>query len=353
MKSKHKIYRPLPFLFSIILCFLPIIGNSQVTGSCAEKLKDAQTLFEKGQVEQVPSMLSDCMKSGFTREESLAAYKLLIQSFLFEEKLEKADSTMLAFLKTNPEYQISPTDHSSFVNLYNNFKVKSVVQITLHFGTNLPFLTGITTRSTSGEPLKPTYSSKALNLYGSLEARFVLSKKMDLNIEAGFSQLAFTRVESFLGYSSNKYIETQQRIELPLTLTYNFRSLGKLTPFVRFGVGPAITLSASAKPTGTPTDVNNLIGQTGSDLDRKVSRISMDVFSQVGGGVKFKTRGGYLSAEIRSNIGFFDQTIRVEDAATGELGNYYHQVDDDFHLNALNFSIGYTRIFYKPSKRKE
>jgi hypothetical protein len=353
MKSKHKIYRPLPILFSIWLCFLPILGYSQVTGSCAEKLKDAQTLFEKGQVEQVPSMLSECLKSGFTREESLSAYKLLIQSYIFEEKQDLADSTMLAFLKTNPEYQISPTDHSSFVHLYNNFKVKSVVQITLHFGTSLPFLTGITTRSASGEPVKPTYSSKALNLYGSLEARFVLTKKMDLSLEAGFSQLSFTRVESFLGYNSNKYIEIQQRIELPVTLTYNFRSFGKLTPFARFGFGPALTLSTSAKPTGTPIDVNNLIGQTGSDLDRKTSRISMDLFSQVGGGVKFKTRGGYLSAEIRSNLGFFDQTIRVEDAATGELGNFYHQVDDDFHLNAVNFSIGYTRIFYKPSKRKE
>lgn len=353
MKSKLNIYWPLPILFSTFLCFLPIILNAQVTGSCAEKLKDAQTLFEKGQVEQVPSMLSDCMKSGFNREESLAAYKLLIQSYIFEEKQDLADSTMLAFLKTNPEYQISPTDHSSFVHLYNNFKVKSVVQITLHFGTNLPFLTGITSRSASGEPIKPTYSSKALNLYGSLEARFVLTKKLDLSLEAGYSQLAFTRVESFLGYNSNKYIETQQRIEVPVTLTYNFKSFGKLTPFVRFGFGPALTLSASAKPTGTPIDVNNLIGQTGSDLNRKVSRISTDLFSQVGGGVKFKIRGGYISADIRTNFGFFDQTKRVDDAATGELGNFYHQVDDDFHLNALNFSLGYTQIFYKPSKRKE
>ena len=32
---------------------------------------------------------------------------------------------------------------------------------------------------------------------------------------------------------------------------------------------------------------------------------------------------------------------------------YYFYADDDFNLNAMNFSIGYTRIFYKPSKRRE
>jgi hypothetical protein len=352
MKIKNQNYWRSTVFLIVLLCFLPLTGKTQDVGSCAEKLKSAQSLFDKGQVELVPSMLDACMKSGFSREESLLAYKLLIQAYLFEEKLDKADSTMLAFLKTNPEYQISPTDHSSFVHLYNNFKVKSVVQITLHAGTNLPFLTGITQRSTSGEPVKAKYSSKALNLYGSLEARFELTKKVDLNFEVGLSQLAFTKVEPYLNFNSIKYVETQLRIELPITATYSFRSYGKLTPYARFGFGSAITLGSSAKTTGTPTDLNNLIAQTGSDLDRKASRISMDLFSQIGGGVKFKTRGGYLSAELRANLGFFDQTIRKGDSVE-ELGNYYKYVDDDFRLNALNFCFGYTRIFYKPSKRKE
>jgi len=36
-----------------------------------------------------------------------------------------------------------------------------------------------------------------------------------------------------------------------------------------------------------------------------------------------------------------------------QLGYHYFYEDDDFHVNSLNFSIGYTQIFYKPSKRKE
>jgi hypothetical protein len=355
MKTIHPPLMRLSFLIVAILVLSSMSVYSQEAGSCAEKLKNAQTLFQEGHVEMVPSMISECMKSGFNREESLAAYKVLIQSYLLEEKLEMADSTMLAFLKINPEYQISPTDHSSFVNLFNEFKVKPVVQITLHVGTNLPYLTFIDPKSTSGDPGKKVYSTKALfNLLASVEAKFELTKKLDLNFEAGYSQLAFTNVEDYLGFAKINYAETQKRIEIPVSITYNFKSFGKFTPFARLGAGAAVLLSSSAKATLDPTDLNNPNKQVGPDLDRKASRIFMDIFGQVGGGLKFKTRGGYFTGEIRSNAGLFNQTIRGGDPATeADLSDKYKYVDDDFHLNSLNFSIGYTRIFYKPSKRKE
>ena len=241
-----------------------------------KSLKTAQSLFDKGQVEHVPSMLQECMKSGFNREESLAAYKLLIQSYLFEDKLEMADSTMLAFLKKNPEYQISQTDHSSFVHLFNNFKVKPVVQISVHLGTNMPFLTFINSMSTSSEPGKKPYSTNVLNLFTSVEAGFELTKKLKLNIEGGYSQLSFTNVENFMGFEKISYTESQSRLELPVSVTYDVATIGKFTPYCRLGFGPAITLGTTAKITDIPTDVNNPDSHTGPNVDRKDSRISMD-----------------------------------------------------------------------------
>jgi hypothetical protein len=258
---------------------------------------------------------------------------------------------MLAFLKINPEYQISPTDHSSIVHLFNNFKVKPVVQIALHFGTNVPFATFVNPISLSSLPGKRPYSSKAINLFGSVEAKFELTKQIELNFEAGYSQLAFTNTEDFLGFYKIKYTETQNRIELPFTGTYNFKSFGKFTPFGRFGFGPAITISSTAKTTVTALDINNLIVPTGPDLNIKSSGISLDLFTQFGAGIKYKTRGGYLTAELRTNLGFFNQTTSGG-ASTEELRWLYKYAADDFHLNAINFSIGYTQIFYKPSKRK-
>jgi Outer membrane protein beta-barrel domain len=350
MKIQHPAFLKLPLIL-IFLGLNSVIGYSQEEGSCAEKLKNAQALFLKGQVEKVPSLLIECMKSGFNREESLSAYKLLIQSYLFEEKLEAADSAMLEFLKVNPEYQISPTDHSSFVNLFNDFKVKPVVEISVHIGTNFPFLTSIGRASVASEPGKSVYSSKMVNLFASVEAKFELTKKLELNFEPGYSQSAFTHVTDFMGFGKTNYTETQNRLELPVSVTYNFKRFGKFTPYGRIGFGPAFSLGATAKTTFVPTDLNGT-SHTGTDIDREDSRIFMDLFAQVGAGMKFKTRGGYISAEIRSNLGILNQTV-TGGASAEELRWYYYYVDDKFHLNAMNFSIGYTQIFYKPTKRKE
>lgn len=339
------------FLIFLIPVLLPLQSYSQESSSCAEKLKTAQSLFDKGQVEQVPTMLEECMKSGFTREEALSAYKLLIQSFLFEEKIEKADSTMLAFLKKNPEYEISPTDHSSFVTLFNSFNVKPVVKLAFHIGSNVPFVSFVGFNTTASEKGENSYSIKPVNLFISGEAKFELNKKIDLNVEVGYSQIAFTNTENYLGHELINYTESQRRIELPVTVTYNFKSFGKLTPYARFGAGPALTIGSIAKASIDAIDVNGT-PHPEKEIDRKDARPAMDLFIQLGGGVKFKTRGGYITAEIRSNTGLFNQAIGGG-SNDWELRTAYEFVDDDFHLNSMNISFGYTQIFYNPTKRKE
>lgn len=341
----------------IILIFLigyfPLAGLSQDSGSCAEKLKSAQNLFERGQVEQVAGLLAECIKSGFNREESLAAYKLIIQTYLFEDELVKADSAMLAFLRKYPEYVLSPTDHSSFVYLFNNFKVKSLVKISVHLGTNYPFLTFTDSdpRSVSGEPSSNKYSSDFLNFYGSIEAKFEIKKKIEANIEVGYSQLSFTNTRDFLGIGTTSYVENQRRLEIPLSATYNFRNFGKFTPYARLGAGPAFSLGTIATADFKPSDLN-APPHTGPDIDREKSRISLDLIAQAGAGIKFKIPGGYIFSELRSNFGFYNQVIRSGTSPEEqELAFYYYYADDAFNLNTINFTIGYTQIFYKPSKK--
>ncbi|HUX94545.1 MAG TPA: porin family protein [Bacteroidales bacterium] len=344
-------------LLIFLVCFpLALSAQEAAKGSCAEKLQTAQNLFDRGQVEQVAGLLHDCLKSGFTREESLSAYKLIIQTYLFEDELEKADSAMLDFLRRNPEYQLSETDHSSFVHLFNNFQVKPLVQISLHFGTSLPFTTFVVPRNVPGIPTKGEYSAPAFNLYGSIEAKFKLTDKIELNGEAGYSQITFTNTEVFSDVGTTNYKETQSRIEVPLSATYNITNFGKFTPYARLGAGPAVILSSVATVDFKSFDQNGT-DHTGTDLDRKDSRLKMDIFAQAGAGMKYKTRGGYLFAEVRGNFGIFNQSVRSalpdDTHSTDVLRSYYYHADDDFNLNALNFSIGYTQIFYKPSKKGE
>jgi len=331
----------------------PVTVTAQETTTCAGNLKTAQALFASGQVEQVPDKLQDCMKSGFTREEELDAYKLLIQSYLFEDRLLLADSTMLEFLRKNPEYELSPTDHSSFVYLFNKFNVKPVLQLSFHLGTNIPFITFIEQKTVAPKPGKNIYSSKALNLYASVEAKYELSERLELNLEAGYSQVKFKNTEK-MEFGTSTYNETQNKLEIPLSVTYDLKTFNRFTPYGRIGFGPVITLTASAIAESQRIDDNNLDLHQGKTIDRNLFRINMDIFGQVGAGVKFKTRGGYLFGELRSNFGVSNQTLRdIDPRAERDLEFYYFFKDDDFVVNTMNFSLGYTRIFYKPSKRKE
>ncbi len=350
MKAMSALY--IRFLLALLLMQVSVIALSQKASSCAEILKTAQTLFSRGQVEKVPAVLYECMKSGFKREEQLIAYKLLIQSYLLEDKIEQADSTMLAFLNKYPEYQLSETDHASFVSLYNSFRVKPLALVTFHIGTNIPFLTNIDVYSIAPEPKKSSYSSEALNLFTSVEVKIPVNTKFEANIEAGFLLSKFKNTEDFLGYTT-VYTESMQRLEIPLTVTWNFAQLGKkLTTFARIGGGPVLNLASSASATSTGTDDNNHILISGADLDRSESRIFMDMFIQAGAGIKYKTPRGFISLEARSNFGMSNQVLRKLDDSTKELECTYSYYDDEFNINNLNINIGYTQIFYKPSKRK-
>jgi hypothetical protein len=202
----------------------------------------------------------------------------------------------------------------------------------------------------SPEPGKNDYSSSFLNLYVSLEAKYVLSRMFDVNVEGGYSKLSFTNVENF-GHGTVKYIETQNRIEIPVSTTFNILRFGKFTPFLRAGIVTALDLSSSAKVTFNSTDINGTNSRSGPDVDRNDSRIFMDLFGQAGAGLKFKTTRGYLNFEVRSNFGFLNQTVRGS-TSNETLRWDYKYVDDDFRLNSLNITLGYTQIFYKSSKRK-
>jgi len=337
-------------LQAFLLFATPAALLCQETTSCARKLEEAQSLYDRGQVEKIPDALRECMRSGFKREEQLAAYKLLIQAYLLDDKIREADSTMLQFLKTNPEYQLSPTDHASFVYLYNNFNVKPVLQLVLHAGTNLPFVTFVDHESVSGTPTPKEYKNK-LNLFISLEAKYMVNPVLEVNIEPGYSSFSLSSSELLFDFAVADYSEVHSRLEIPVTVTYKIASFGKLTAYARAGAGPAFNLQTTAKKVSfDEIGVKNFTTQTIFNVDRQDSRIKMDLFGQAGIGVKYKIPRGYVNFEVRGNFGLYNQVIREGESA-GILESYGYK-DDKYNLNDMCISLGYTQIFYKPTKRK-
>lgn len=162
--------------------------------------------------------------------------------------------------------------------------------------------------------------------------------------------MSFKNREDFLEFGIVNYSEVQSRVEIPVTVTYNFVNFGKFTAYARAGAGTAFDISATAKDISFASSGRIYIPEFKSpDISRNDSRIKMDIFGQVGGGIKLKIPRGYLNFEVRTNLGIYNQVLRGGDSAT-QLERYNY-IDDDFNLNDVNFSFGYTLIFYKPSKR--
>ena len=338
------------FFTVILLTVIPVILFSQEPESCAEKLRAAQSNFSRGQIEKIHDLLSGCLRSGFKKEEELAAYKLLIQTYLLEDKITEADSAMLSFLKKNPEYIISETDHSSFVNLYQNFNVNPVVMISLRAGTNFPFITIIRENSTSGKPVKSDFSADVTNLFLSAEAKFRIGKKLEAGAEIGYSQIEFRNTGQYLDFADFSYTEYQKRLEIPVNLTYEIITFAsKFTAYGKAGAGAALNLSTTADAALYYNDPFNQ-DKTGETLKRNDSRSFLDIFIQLGGGIKYKIPKGHFFAEIRTNLGTLNQNSGGTMEINGDENHFYLYRDPDFRLNTLNINVGWTYIFYKPSK---
>jgi len=353
MNTLRKICIPILLLIFLLPAMnrADLFAQAQDTLTCAVKFKMAEDAFSKGQVDQIPGLLNECIKSGFTKEEALSAYKLLIQTLLLNDKLREADSSMLSFLRSNPEYKLSPTDHSSFVYLYNSFVVKPRFQLSVRTGVNIPFLTFVQEHLTSGYTGNSSYITNASNLFLSAEGKIRISPKLEFGTGVGFSQVTFTNSVRYYDFATVQYKESQTRLEFPVGVTFDALSFGSFTTYVRGGLGAALNVSTSADVSLPMLDKNNPYDRTEGTLKVKDSRIPIDIFAFVGTGFKFKIPKGYLFLEARGMFGMLNQN-KSGGKNTELLQDKYYWSSPDFRLNTLNVNLGYTYIFYKPTKKQ-
>ncbi len=333
-----------------LLLFFTVGGHLILAQDCAVKLRDAENLFNAGLVEQVPELLEACLESGFTKAEEHSAYQIIIRSYLYEDKIDMAEATMLEFLKKNPEYELSPTDNADFVYLFNKYEVKPVLQVSSKLGTNFTFMSIIEAQSVSGQPVPKDYSNENFSFAAGLEARIRLSEKFELGAGVDYSQVTFSVTESFLNYSTANSPETQLRIEIPLLGYYFPKQYGGFSPYVKAGVAASMNISSIASQSSSNTDANNAIPKIGPDEKLTDSRQFIEAVAIAGIGCRYKLPSSYIFVDVSGRFGTLDQS------KPGELTNsqwFYGVSDDRFRINNIRFNIGYTYIFYKPIKKEE
>jgi hypothetical protein len=337
--------RNLKHIIPVLPFFLMIQSNAQQE-DCAFKLREAQQLFDAGRIENVPGMLQPCIEKGFTQEERLSAFKLIILCQIYGDNQQKAHEGMLAFLKRYPEYELSPTDPDEFRFIFEQYRTRPILDLGAFAGVNR-------NHGTISQPfspfnlnkLKPRYISDGFAFQAGVLINFYTTARIQISLDPMYAQANFQlKYESsnIEGFGGLDHFERQSYLYVPLSGTYEF-VVEKFRPYLRIGGQLGILFD---NKTSTTSGIF-----TGPDEDNMENRNQLNYWVFGGGGLKYKLNKGFLFVDLRYNVGLNKYLVSSDQRFTQENHNWvYMYQDSDFRLNSFMISAGYARSFYNPKR---
>jgi len=341
----------------LILLVFQVNPVSAQDEECAFTLREAEQLYDQGLIENIPQMLKSCIEKGFSKEDRLSAYKLIILCSLYNDDRELAHEQMLAFLKKYPEYEITPTDPEEFIFLFEEYKTRPIFDYGIFVGTN--WTHGITVEpysplSQRGDQLR--YRPDNVGLHVGVVFNFYIIKNLQVALEPMYTQKLFRldHAEDVTeGFAKLERFERQSCVDIPLTFTYDF-DLGRFRPYLRAGGQFSYLFDVKTSLLAKLLDSSgNLITEnSGPDLDLldykgEKYRNIYNYSTVIGGGVKLKITRGYFYLDARYNTG-------LNLINTGHRFKQYESIfkylntDSDFRLNNFMVTFGFVRSFYNP-----
>lgn len=337
-----------------ILLFVPFLLMSILSlnaqNTCTDQLRIAQRRFDDGLLDEIPQLLASCMKEGFTDEEKTNAYKLLIQTYLFNEQPEKADEVMLQFLREFPDYSIASNDPKEFINLHRTYRTDPIFKIEGKIGGTFcaPLVlepNGVGNIESTTAKYKPL-----IGLVAELNYIDVFFKDFDYSIGASFtfSRLSYSikpfDFSTLTGTYSNMYVG------VPLAIRYNFKYKG-INLFVKAGIEPMYLVSSSINLTRKDNITTRTEPFTGTE-DLTSLHQRFDVKPSIAFGPTFKVFKGNLRVTLEMKFGTIVQNSQEDKYMSQTLFDKYYFVEDKLLLNQANLSVAYILPVYKPKKIK-
>ena len=335
----------------IFMSFLFVYRSSGQT-DCASKLKYAQELFESGQIEQIPSLLDSCLIEGFTKDQKIQAYRLLIQTYLFDYNRDKAEQVMTQFLHEYPEYKIQSIDPIEFRELYNSFQVKPSWGIGICAGSNMSQIIVKESYTTSSN--NNINSKYPLGTFG-FEAGLLFEKLFSENLQVSFGPkykiVGFQNKEE-LNYGNEElvYKEHSGWLSFQAYLQYNILKR-KLTPLVFGGGEFGYLIKASAEIKRTYLMSNIYPDVSSGTMDIKSLRNPMNTWVNAGIGAQYKVPHGFVKLLVGFNYSLMDYPKINLNFNDLERIFYYQYIDDNFVFNHFFATLSYSRLLYKTRKK--
>lgn len=334
-------------LLALCLLLSATIVHAQMT-SCAQTLRLANSIYEQGRLHEIPALLESCLKSGFTKQEKVQAYKILCLSYLYLEEPQKADEAMLNLLRTDPYFEINEqVDPAELIGLYKTFRTWPIYRIGVRLGANVTS-PNVKSRveATSGESeYVPNY-----NIQFGIVGEVPLNQKLTLNPELAFQSKKFS-YKSTVDFGDDQQnasegVESQTWVSLPVMVQY--RVLDKsYNPYIALGVSADYLLKSELTITRRRENASPVDEKS---IDLEPEREPLNISAIAGAGVQLPIGGGFVALDVRYAYGITNVNSKTTAFNNASLALDYGYADNIFSVNSLSVTVGYIYNIFKPKK---
>ena len=356
-----------------------------------QKLLIAERDYDAGRLVNIVDNISGGFEKslgekGYTREEKIRALKLITKVYIFMDNESKSDESMIKLLRADKEHDLDPkVDPAELYDLYRKFRSQPIFRIGLRVGVNKSYPniintfgtgnTGIVSKIYNGVGESPNEASVNGGSGTGFFINAMAERYLDWGLEVGLG-LEFRNsqysVDNYITYGDSLQVNgiseiaqfavlstmvthQQSFFRVPLLLRYNFKydSDNSFVPYIAAGASYDYLLDAKYSE-------GNRTGGTeykfDSDLSLKeldlIAKNNFSVFACIGLKMRIKTH--FLTLEAKFNKALLNYINPNNRWSNNPLSTYdLAFVEDDFSLDMLSFSFGYTYSIYNPQKLKE
>ena len=371
-----------------LLFFLTFFVSAQ---TWTQKLLIAERDYDAGRLVNIVDNISGGFEKslgekGYTREEKIRALKLITKVYIFMDNESKSDEYMIKLLRADKEHNLDPkVDPAELYDLYRKFRSQPIFRIGLRVGVNKSYPniintfgtgnTGIVSKIYNGVGESPNEASVNGGSGTGFFINAMAERYLDWGLEVGLG-LEFRNsqysVDNYITYGDSLQVNgiaeiaqfavlstmvthQQSFFRVPLLLRYNFKydSDNSFVPYIAAGASYDYLLDAKYldgnRTGGTEYKFDSDLSLKDLDL---IAKNNFSVFACLG--LKMRVKTHFLTLEAKFNKALLNYINPNNRWSNNPLSTYdLAFVEDDFSLDMLSFSFGYTYSIYNPQKLKE
>ena len=356
-----------------------------------QKLLIAERDYDAGRLVNIVDNISGGFEkslgeNGYTREEKIRALKLITKVYIFMDNEPKSDEYMIKLLRADKEHNLDPkVDPAELYDLYRKFRSQPIFRIGLRVGVNKSYPniintfgtgnTGIVSKIYNGVGESPNEASvnggSGTGFFINAMAERYLNWGLEVGLGLEFRNSQYS-VDNYITYGDSLQVNgiseiaqfavlstmvthQQSFFRVPLLLRYNFKydSDNSFVPYIAAGTSYDYLLDAKYlegnRTGGTEYKFDSDLSLKDLDL---IAKNNFSVFACLGLKMRIKTH--FLTLEAKFNKALLNYINPNNRWSNNPLSTYdLAFVEDDFSLDILSFSFGYTYSIYNPQKLKE